>query len=210
MSPGIRLASFDMDGTLLEEDSSWAAIHRFYGTTNASRESLRLYTEGAIDYEEFMRRDIAAWPKGVTLPELEAVLSGYRVRKEAPETLKELRRRGIEPALITSGIDILAKKVAEELGIKHWTANGLRFDSTGKILPNGVGRVDPTRKDLAYLVMLDSLKVKPRDTIAVGDTVYDLAFLKSARKGFLLAHSTRVSDPAIIHIEKLTDIFQHI
>ncbi len=210
MTSGIRLASFDMDGTILEEDSSWAAIHRFYGTAKESKESLRLYTEGAIDYEDFMRRDIAAWPKGVTLPELEAILSGYKVRKEAPETLGELRRRGIEPALITSGIDILAKQVAEELGIKHWIANGLRFDSSGKILPEGVGRVDPTRKDLAYLSMLASMKVMPKDTIAIGDTVYDLAFLKSARKGFLLAHSTRISDPAIIHIDKLTDIFQHI
>lgn len=209
--PGrIRLASFDMDGTLLEDDSSWAALHRFFGTTHLSRESLRLYTEGKIDYEDFMRRDIASWPRGVTLAEVEAILSGYKVRKEAPETLRELKRRGIEPALVTSGIDILAKTVAEELGIKHWTANGLQFDSSGRILPDGVGRVDPTRKDLAYLAMLRSLGIRASDTIAVGDTLYDLAFLKTARKGFLLAHSTRVNDPQIIHIEKLTDIFGHI
>lgn len=205
-----RLAGFDLDGTLLEADSSWAALHRFFGTTRESHESLRLYSEGKIDYEEFMRRDIAAWPRGVTLAEVEAVLSGYRIRREAPGTLRELRKRGIEPAIITSGIDLLAKKVAEELGVAYWVANGLRFDSSGKILPQGVGRVDPTRKDLAYLAMLRSLGIDAGETIAIGDTIYDLEFLRSAGKGFLLAHSTRVDDPRIIHIEKLTDIFHHI
>jgi len=210
MRGAYRLAGFDLDGTLLEEDSSWAAIHRFFGTTRESQQSLKLYSEGKIDYKEFMRRDIAAWPKGVTLAEVETILSGYRIRREAPETLRELRRREIEPAIVTSGIDILAEKVAEELGIKHWIANGLRFDSSGRILPTGAGRVDPTRKDVAYLSMLKSLGVDAKETIAIGDTVYDLAFMKSAGKGFLLAHSTRVVDPSIIHIEKLTDIFKHI
>ena len=210
MRRAYRLAAFDLDGTLLEEDSSWSAIHRFFGTTHESQTSLRLYSEGSIDYREFMRRDIAAWPKGVTLAEVEAILSGYKIRREAPETLRQLRGRGIEPAIITSGIDILAEKVAEELQIEHWIANGLRFDSSGKILPTGVGRVDPTRKDLAYLSLLKSLKMNAKETIAIGDTIYDLAFLKSAGLGFLLAHSTRVDDPAIIHIEKLTDIFEYI
>jgi len=210
MRGGFRLAGFDLDGTLLEEDSSWAAIHRFFGTTRESQQSLKLYSEGKIDYHEFMRRDIAAWPKGVTLAEVEAILSGYKIRREAPETLRELRRRNIEPAIVTSGIDILAEKVAEELGVKHWIANGLRFDGSGRILPTGVGKVDPTRKDVAYLSMLKSLGLDAKETIAIGDTVYDLAFMKSAGKGFLLAHSTRVDDPSIIHIEKLTDIFKYI
>jgi len=210
MRRAYRLAGFDLDGTLLEEDSSWAALHRFFGTTQESRTSLKLYSEGKIDYTEFMRRDIAAWPKGVTLAEIEAVLSGYRIRKEAPETLRQLRRRGIEPTIVTSGIDILAEKVAEELGVEHWIANGLRFDDAGKILPTGVGRVDPTRKDLAYLELLKSLGVKPSDTIAIGDTIFDLAFLKAAGMGFMLSHSTRVDDPDIIHIQKLTDIFEYL
>jgi phosphoserine phosphatase len=157
-----------------------------------------------------MRRDIAAWPPGVTLAEVEAILSGYKVRREAPETLRELRRRGIELALVTSGIDILAKKVAEELGIRNWIANGLRFDAQGRILPDGVPRVDPLKKDVAYLKLLSSLKVPSGSTIAVGDTIYDLAFLRTAGLGFMLAHSTRVDDPRIIHIDKLTEIFEHI
>ena len=205
----VRLASFDMDGTVLEHNSSWVAIHRHFGTEHKGAASLRLYTEGKIDYHEFMRRDIASWPKGITRDEIEAILSGYKIRREAPKVFAELRRRGIQTALVTSGIDILAEHVAGALKIDHWVANGLKFDRAGFLLPTGVGRVDPTRKDLAFRKMLRRLAVPAKHTVAVGDTIYDLAFLKSAAMGFMLAHTTRVDDPEIIHIDKLDEIFGH-
>jgi len=206
----ILLAGFDMDGTILQHDSSWVAIHKHFKTEHKGAESLKLYSEGKIGYREFMRRDISSWPKGVTRAEIDSILSGYRLRDEAPSTLHVLRSRGIKTALITSGIDILAKKVAKELRIDHWVANGLRFDGRGRVLPDGLGRVDPTRKDIAYKRLLSRIGIPSEKTIAVGDTIYDLAFLKSAALGFMLAHSTRVSDPKIIHIDKLSEILGHI
>ena len=206
----ILLAALDMDGTVLEHESSWVALHRAFGTTEAGEASLKLYAEGKIDYKEFMRRDISSWPRGVTKAEIQRILSRYVIRAEAKPTIDELRRRGIRTALVTSGIDILAEDVAKELGIDHWIANGLRFGEDGKVLPEGVGRVDPTRKDLAYLKLLSSIGIPSNRTIAVGDTLYDLRFLQSAAIGFMLAHTTRVNDPKIIHIEKLHDIFDHI
>ena len=210
MRPEVLLAGWDMDGTVLEHNSSWVAIHRHFGTEHIGAASLRLYTEGKIGYREFMRRDISSWPKGVTRSEIAAILSGYKIRKEAPRVFEELRERGIKTALVTSGIDILAKEVAEELKIDHWLANGLRFDRRGVLLPKGIGRVDPTNKDRAYVRLLSRLGIPPKKTIAVGDTIYDLAFLKSAGVGFMLAHTTRVPDPEIIHIDRLTEIFDHI
>ncbi|MBI3859256.1 MAG: HAD-IB family phosphatase [Thaumarchaeota archaeon] len=206
----ILLAAFDMDGTLLEQDSSWVALHKHFGTTKHGEASLKLYSEGKIDYGEFMRRDIGSWPPAVTRDKVDLILSKYRLRPEAKETVAALRKRGVDSVIVTSGIDILAEKVASDLGITRWVANGLRFDRNGMVLPNGVGRVDPTRKDVAYRKMLSGLGIPPERTIAVGDTAYDITFLKSARKGFMLAHSTRVNDPEIIHIEKLTDILAHL
>jgi phosphoserine phosphatase len=206
----ISLAAFDMDGTLLSENSSWAGIHRHFGTLERAAESLKLYTDGQIDYVEFMRRDISLWPPGLTRVEIDEILSHYSLRKEADEVVRGLRDRGIDVALITSGIDILAAKVARDLGIKYWIANGLQFDDQGVLMKEGVGRVDPTRKDKAYARLLKRLNIDRQHTIAVGDTVYDLAFLKSAKLGFMLAHSTRVDEPGIIHINKLTEIFEYI
>ena len=210
MKADILLAAFDLDGTVLEHNSSWVAIHRRFGTEHKGVASLRLYTEGKIDYREFMRRDIASWPKTVTREEIASILSHYKIRQDAPYVFDELRRRGVRTALVTSGIDILAREVANDLSIDHWLANGLRFDGRGRLLPTGIGRVDPTRKDLAYKRFLERMGIHPKKTIAVGDTIYDLAFLKSAAKGFMLAHTTRVPDPEIIHIDRLSEVLDYI
>lgn len=206
----IKLAAFDLDGTLLEDDSSWAAIHRHFGTPERGAESLKLYTEGKIDYKEFMHRDISSWPSGLTRSEVEEILSGYRLRHEAPAAINGLKERGIDLAIVTSGIDILAEKVANDLGIQHWVANGLRFDSNGVLRPNGIGRVDPSRKDVAYRRLLRNLHTSSSQTIAVGDTIYDVSFLKSARMGFMLDHSTPLEVPGVFHIRKLTDILSFL
>ena len=210
MKRNIRLAAFDMDGTVLEHNSSWVAIHQHYGTGRKAATSLRLYTEGKIGYREFMHRDIASWPKNVTRNEIAEILSDYTIRREAPSTFRELRRRGMKTALVTSGIDILANKVAEELEIDYWVANGLKFDRLGILQPDGIGRVDPTRKNIAYQKLLSKVGIPNKQTIAVGDTIYDLSFLKSASLGFMMAHTTRVPDPDIIHIDKLSQILDHL
>jgi phosphoserine phosphatase len=206
----VSLAAFDMDGTLLVGDSSWSGLHRHFGTAEKASASLKLYAEGKIDYLEFMRRDISLWPAGLSRNRIDEILSHYVIRDEAAEVVNRLWKRGIDVAMITSGIDILAEKVARDLGINHWVANGLQFNKEGILLKEGIGRVDPTRKDIAYAELLSKLNIDSQNTIAVGDTIYDLAFLKSARTGFMLAHTTHVDEPGIIHINRLTEIFDHI
>jgi len=199
-----------MDGTILEEDSSWVALHRHFGTTRTGKRGLKLYTDGKIDYTEFMRRDIASWPKNLAIDEVDRILSKYRIRKEAPETVNRLKDLGAKVTLVTSGIDILAERVARDLGIESWVANGLETTSSGRLAGTGIGRVDPSRKDIAYLRLLRRLGIRRENTIAVGDTIYDLRFLKSARMGFYLTEKGKVPDDSLIPIGRLTDIFRHL
>ena len=138
----LALAAFDMDGTILEEDSSWVALHRHFGTTRTGKRGLKLYTDGKIDYTEFMRRDIASWPKNLAIDEVDRILSKYRIRKEAPETVNRLKDLGAKVTLVTSGIDILAERVARDLGIDSWVANGLETTPSGRLAGTGISRVD--------------------------------------------------------------------
>jgi phosphoserine phosphatase len=205
-----KLAGFDMDGTLLEEESSWATLHRHFKTTARGKRALTLYSEGRIGYEEFMRRDISSWPAGLNVEEVEDILSTYRIREEAPRTIRRLRARGFEIALVTAGIDLLARRVARDLGITVWLANGLKTDDKGILTGEGIGKVDPTRKEFAFNSLLQKLRVSKESTIAVGDSVFDYGFLKAAGKGFLLSQQLSDFDSKIIRIDKLTDIFQHL
>ncbi len=171
---------------------------------------MKLYTDGKIDYREFMRRDIASWPKNLAIGEVDRILSTYRIRKEALETVNRLKDLGAKVALVTSGIDILAERVARDLGMDSWVANGLETTPSGRLAGTGIGRVDPSRKDMAYLGLLRRLGIRRENTIAVGDTIYDLRFLKSARMGFFLTEKEKVPDESLIPIGRLTDIFRHL
>src|SRR2546425_10527656 len=118
-----------MDGTILEEDSSWVALHRHFGTTRTGKRGLKLYTDGKIDYTEFMRRDIASWPKNLGVDEAERIVANYKIRKEAPETVNRLKDLGATVAPVPSGLDILAHTVARDLGIESRVTNGLETTS---------------------------------------------------------------------------------
>jgi HAD superfamily PSPase-like hydrolase len=205
-----KVAAFDMDGTLLKDDSSWVAIHKHFGTEEIGKSSLELYTRGKITYSEFMKRDIAAWPRGIRRQEIEEILSNYRIRDEAKYTVSKLKAMGIEPVIVTSGIDILASSVARDLGIKKWIANSLVFDRDDRLRERGICMVEPLRKDKAFLKMLSELKIEKSKAIAVGDTHYDLSFLRKAGIGFMLAHTYEAREPSIINIKKLDEIFNYI
>src|SRR2546425_12967711 len=101
-----------------------------------------------------MRRDIASWPKNLAIDEVDRILSKYRIRKEAPETVNRLKDLGGKVALVTSGIDILAERVARDLGVESWVGNGLETTAGGRLAGTGVGRGDPSRKELAYIGLL--------------------------------------------------------
>jgi phosphoserine phosphatase len=209
MGEKIRVAVFDMDGTLLEEKSCWGVLHRRYGTEEVGMRGLELYSRGALGYEDWMRMDVSAWPKGLRLSEVDDALSNYTLKEGARETVGKLRGAGVEVAMITAGLDVLARRVASDLGIKHWLANSLKTDGSGRLTGEGVGVVEPSRKELALAALLMRLSRKRSETIAVGDSVYDLSILRAARVGFLLHQDKPVGDPSIVHIERLGDIFEH-
>lgn len=47
-----KLVAFDMDGTLLAEENSWAKLHRYFGTYESSLKNMKDYEQGKIAYDE--------------------------------------------------------------------------------------------------------------------------------------------------------------
>jgi HAD superfamily PSPase-like hydrolase len=138
---------FDLDGTLLEAESSWGILNRFFG--NEDHETMALYRRGELDYAEFMRRDIEAWPKPLHISQVREVLSGWALRPGTAEVVQALRDRGLELAILSGGISVLADEVAAQLGIADPLANELVTDARGYLTGEGLLRVDPLRKEIA-------------------------------------------------------------
>lgn len=195
-----RLVAFDMDGTLVEEDSCWGILHRHFGTQEAALRNLEAYERGEIDYPEFMRRDIKLWQPVPHISQVERVLANFKLAPNTTEVIAEIRRRGYQVAIITGGLDILANIVARKLNIDRVLANGLGVDERGYLTGEGIFRVEPYMKHEALLRLVGKLGLTLDECVAVGDSKYDINFLKHAGLGVAIGGNAALAEVADVMI----------
>lgn len=166
---------FDLDGTLTPVGSVWQHIHERLGTWDeGGRVSLNAFLAGRINYLEFAVRDAALW-KGVPRERLEEIVGEIPLRRGADETIQSLKQEGYRLALLSSGLDVLAHRVAKRLGFEICICNRLGF--TDGALDGQVSihvTWDGKPRHLPGICRL--FGVRPSETAAIGDSAGD-AFL---------------------------------
>ena len=180
----IRFVAFDMDGTLVDVDSSWAAVHSYFGDQNA--EALRLFLAGEIDDEEFIRRDVALWWRHrptISVQELETILAQVPLMPGAQELFAGLHARHVHTAIVSGGIDLLARRIGKELGIDYVLANGFRVNANGRLTGEGIIRVPIKDKEAVLAQVQRQLGFTPEDSGAVGNSEIDVGMFRRARIG---------------------------
>ncbi|MCI4321152.1 MAG: HAD-IB family phosphatase [Thermoplasmata archaeon] len=180
----LRLVAFDMDGTLVDAKSSWAAIHAHFGDHND--EGLRLFNAGQIDDHEFLRRDIAVWWRhrpDLTIDELEAILDRVPLMPGARPLLEALRGAHVTTAIVSGGIDVLARRVARELGMDLALANGFRVTAQGTLTGEGIIRVPIRNKEAVVRKLQDDLGILPEETASVGNSEIDVGMFRRSAIG---------------------------
>lgn len=177
------LVVFDMDGVLADAESSWVYVHRRFGVNNDH--SLHAYLRGDIDDLEFIHRDVNLWidkKPGVTAGDIARVLDDVPIMPGAHETLRELRDKGVKTAIVSAGIDLLARRIAETLGIDMCYANGLVTDTHGRLTGRGTLRVKLMDKGDAVLDATKEAGAESKDVVSVGNSRYDISmFERSGR-----------------------------
>lgn len=179
-----KLVAFDMDGTLVDVKSSWAAVHDHFGDHND--EGVRLFNEGKISDEEFLRRDIAVWWKhapDIDIEDLEAILATVPLMPGAVELLAGLHKARVRTAIVSGGIDVLARRIGRELGIDIVLANGFRVDRNGRLTGEGIIRVPIREKERVLAKLQADLGVAPSETASVGNSEIDVGMFKRSSVG---------------------------
>jgi len=181
-----RLVVFDMDGVLVDAESSWVHVHRHFGVSNDH--SLYAYLRGEIDDLEFIRRDIQLWRKedpNITPRDIEKILADVPIMPGAAETIQALKTREFKTAIVSAGIDLLAERIARELNIDAHLANGLVIDSEGRLTGEGILRVRLMDKGEAVAEAGKSTGVAKKDIVSVGNSQYDVSMFE--KSGFGIA-----------------------
>ncbi len=177
---GLRVVFFDVDGVLVPVKSSWSYVHKRLGVEKEAEEAARLFLEGRIGYEEWMRRDVELWIQArggmMHRSDLEAILSEIPVREGARELVSWLHRRGVRVILVSAGVEPLVARVAREVGADAWVSPRLWYDRRGYLLPGGsphVTPLGPRGKGFIVKRIAGELGVSLDETAFVGDSRWD-------------------------------------
>ena len=174
-----RLVVFDMDGVLADIESSWVFVHQRFGVNN--EHSLHAYLRGEIDDLEFIRRDISLWREkrnGIDETAIAGILNDVPLMAGAKETVQGLRRKGYKTAIVSAGIDLLAKRISNECGLDMFLANGLRTLPSGVLTGEGILNVKLMEKGEAVVKTAEALGVMLGDTVSVGNSRYDVTMFE--------------------------------
>ena len=175
MMNGLRFVVFDLDGVLVDIDSSWQLVHRRFNTDN--EENFVRYLRKEIDFKEFMRSDIRLWNRA-PISTIKSILDSAPLMTGAIETIQTIKERRLEPLIVSSGISVLADRIAQELGIRLVYANRLVVDENGKLSGDGEEVVPLDSKDMVLREAMRKYDSRPRDCITVGDSRHDIPFFR--------------------------------
>ncbi len=190
MAP-IRLAVFDIDGTLRRVRSPWWHLHEHLGVAEAAREFGPMFDRGEITYEQWADLDAALW-RGRSRGEIARALDSDPLRDGAAELVGWFRDRSIPCVAISTGLLIFASATAEELGLDEVVCNELLFDGD-RCRGEVTVRVTEHNKAQVLRGVLGRAGAEVRNVVAFGDGPADLAMLQAAGTGVAVCPS----DPAV-------------
>ncbi len=199
-TPMLRLAVFDLDGTLKEAFSPWRYLHQALGVEEQAAVYRARFFAGQIGYLEWARLDAALW-EGTELRKVEDILRGSPYRPGVREVFALLQRQGVRTAIVSTGLDVHARQVAMELGVWRTVTNELLVMDgllTGKVKVH----VTEHTKGEAMTQLRAQAGARVEECLAVGDGPADVALF--AQAGLAIAvcpRDERVRQAAHVVIE---------
>ncbi|MFW5927833.1 MAG: HAD family hydrolase [Thermoplasmatota archaeon] len=198
MDKEFELVVFDMDGVLVDVESSWVWVHKHFNVNNDH--SLKKYLRGEIDDLEFIRRDIELWRNKddeLDKDDIKSILRDVPLMKGYSKCLHRLNKKRYKTAIISGGL----KPLAEEIGAEYFDiikANDVE-EIDGELSGEGILEVKLNDKGTVFDELLGDLDIEHKDCIAVGNSFIDAPMLEKAGLGIAF-------DPADSKVRKAADI----
>ncbi len=175
------LACFDMDGTLTKVRSSWKWVHDCFEVD--SEPNYRAFINGEIDELEFMRRDIALWKgkhPGVRVGDIARTFQNMPLIDGIQETVACLQANGIACIIVSGGIDLAAKMLADEFGFDGYVADSLCTDENGALTGEGIQNIDLRNKGLKVREYIEEYLTTKERTISIGNSFTDITMFENS------------------------------
>ncbi|RKR30340.1 phosphoserine phosphatase SerB [Arthrobacter oryzae] len=171
----------DVDSTLIQQE-----VIELLAAYAGKREEVTAVTEaamrGELDFAQSLHARVAVLA-GLPSDVVEKVRAEVRLTDGAAELVAAFQAAGHAVAVVSGGFNQILEPIAEDLGLRYWTANELEIVDgalTGKVIGDVVDRAAKEK----YLREWAAAEGIPMEhTIAVGDGANDLDMLGAAGIG---------------------------
>ena len=177
----LRLAIFDLDGTLKQARDPYVFLHRRLGTWEASQSFFQKGLAGELDYDEWLRLDAALW-RGVPRATMEAHFRQNPYLPGAREMVLALKQAGVRVAVVSTGLSLHAELVQADLGLDRFIANEIFFEN-GVASGEAHAHVPEGGKGQVVAQLQAEFGVAPDECLAVGDGASDADMFRRVRVG---------------------------
>ncbi|NIQ89480.1 MAG: HAD-IB family phosphatase [Deltaproteobacteria bacterium] len=183
----LKLAIFDIDGTLRRVRDPWIHLHHHLGVAEQAKDLPARWQRGEITYEQWAQLDASFW-RGSTRETIVTALGTNPFRDGARELIDWFTSRAIPCVGISSGLSIFNEITAAELGIKEIISNDLQFD--GDICNGEISiQVNEENKGEIMDEILERYSVRDEQVAAFGDGTADIPLLEKAGLGIAICPS---------------------
>lgn len=173
---GVRLAAFDLDGTLTRGDTVVEAFARQLGRLERARAFERLR---AVADLTAAREEMAAWLVAADRGALLRCLADVPLAPGAADGIALLQGAGVRVAIVSITWEFAVAWFAARLGVDLWLGTRLRADG-------GVAHVWPDDKAHWLLATARRLGLARSQLAAVGDSWGDAAMLRLAGHAYFV------------------------
>ena len=177
----LRLAIFDLDGTLKQVRDPYVYLHKRLGTWQAAQAFTDKGLTGKLGYEDWLRLDASLW-RGVERTAMESIFRQNPYLPGARETVAALKRAGVRVAVVSTGLRIHADQVQSDLGMDSIVANEILFED-GRATGEALAHVPEGGKGPVVSQLQAEFGVTADECLAVGDGSSDIDMFGRVRIG---------------------------
>ena len=203
----LKLAIFDVDGTLRRVRDPWIHLHNHLGVADQAKDFPARWQKGEISYNEWAELDAALW-RGHSREKIIEALEHNPLRVGARKLVDWFNARSIPCVGISSGLAIFNEITAEELNIKEIISNELEFE--GSVCNGKVAiQVNDENKGQVMDEILRHYNTAEEQVVAFGDGTGDIPLLTKAGLGVAICpanESVRFSADHVVGEEPIDGV----
>jgi phosphoserine phosphatase len=194
----LKLAIFDIDGTLRRVRDPWIHLHNHLGVADLAKDFPERWQRGEISYDEWAELDAGLW-RGYSREKIVGALERNPFRVGARELVDWFNSQAIPCVGISSGLSIFNEVTAAELQIKEIVSNELQFE--GNICNGKISiQVNEENKGEVMDTVLRRYGASEAEVVAFGDGTADIPLLAKAGLGVAICPSNEMVRFSAAHV----------